>query len=297
MTEAEMILADKTLEARFWAKVDKRGPDDCWNWTANISAGYYGAIKVGGKRGKDLKAHRIQMVWQGIDIAGRVVRHKCDNGLCVNPAHLEIGTQRDNIHDMMERGRNRQPSGSANGNSRLSPDLVRSIKLALANGTTCADVARYFELPHLLIYNLASGRTYKKQSADIVFSKPSSLGSANVNAKITAEIVAAMRRRYRDIQNYAAVAAEFGVRPILARRAITGERWSYVVLGEAPIPERIAIRQYGRRILTDEQAIEVKSASGTGKAVGERYGISKSLVEAIRSGRAYSWINDTEPGK
>lgn len=294
MKESEMVEADMTLSARFWAKVEKRGPDECWNWTGTASAGRYGAIKVGGKRGKDLKAHRIQMIWQGGDIDGRVVRHTCDNGLCVNPRHLRIGTQLDNVQDMMAKGRNRQPAGSDNGKARLGVVAIVAIKEALASGMRCADVARSFGLPHLTVYNIASGKTYKHQAAEIVFSKPGKSGSDHFNAKLTDECVAAMRQRYRSVQNYTAVGNEFGVPSGMARRAITGERWPHVVLGEAPIPERIAIKQYGRRLLTDAQAIEVKKSSGSSTEVGKRFGISGALVLAIRKGRAYAWIDDSE---
>jgi hypothetical protein len=57
---------------------------------------------------------------------GMVVRHKCDNPLCVNPEHLEIGTHADNVRDRVQR--NRSAIGTNNGRAKLNEDLVRYIR-------------------------------------------------------------------------------------------------------------------------------------------------------------------------
>jgi len=95
---------------QFWEKVAipprARG---CWNWTASTDTGGYGAVSVNmglGKR-KLVAAHRFSWLLAHGDVIpqGMVIRHRCDNRRCVNPAHLEIGTQADNIADMDARGR------------------------------------------------------------------------------------------------------------------------------------------------------------------------------------------------
>jgi hypothetical protein len=98
------------LERRFWNKVLKT--DDCWLWTGALNApegtrsGGYGV--VGTTRPKTALAHRV--AWELVNgpiPAGMVVAHRCDNRRCVNPAHLFIGTQKDNVHDMLAKGRQR----------------------------------------------------------------------------------------------------------------------------------------------------------------------------------------------
>lgn len=66
----------------------------------------YGIIKL---EGKNQKAHRVAYTLEHGDIPeGLVVRHKCDNPSCINVAHLELGTQQDNIEDMFKRGRSKR---------------------------------------------------------------------------------------------------------------------------------------------------------------------------------------------
>lgn len=97
------IVKPRTFEERFWAKVDRRGPDECWPWLGAKSLtqrGYYGVLNLG-RRGVGVdKAHRIAYRLAGGVLAPRqVVDHLCRNTLCVNHAHLEaittsVNTQR-----------------------------------------------------------------------------------------------------------------------------------------------------------------------------------------------------------
>lgn len=96
----------KPLADRFWPKVDRRGPDECWPWKAARRAAGYG--KIGrGKSGRGwMLAHRAS--WElahGPISSETLVLHRCDNPPCVNPAHLFLGTHADNVHDMVAKGR------------------------------------------------------------------------------------------------------------------------------------------------------------------------------------------------
>ena len=75
----------------------------CWRWTGTIRDNGYGQIKHGKKI---VKAHRLSYELAcGPITSDDIIRHKCDNRLCVNPDHLDIGTHQDNINDKISRGR------------------------------------------------------------------------------------------------------------------------------------------------------------------------------------------------
>lgn len=91
--------------ARFWSRCEQRG--DCLIWTgATNKPGGYGQIRLGGKLRVIVRVHRLayELTFGAIP-DGLIVRHTCDNTLCCEPGHLELGTQTDNMRDMIERGR------------------------------------------------------------------------------------------------------------------------------------------------------------------------------------------------
>ena len=110
--------------SRFWEKV-KQDDSYCWEWTAYTDRDGYGRFSL---RGTKHRAHRIAVVLSGRDPAGKKVRHACDNPSCVNPDHLMLGSQRDNMDDMVRR--DRQPRGSRNGQAKLTEEQADAIRVS-----------------------------------------------------------------------------------------------------------------------------------------------------------------------
>lgn len=154
------------LDVRFWAKVDRRGPDECWPWTGSTSRGY-GYISPGGPRHMIVPAHRV--AWELANDAsipdGLWVLHRCDNPVCVNPAHLWLGTVADNNRDMFAKGRGwqqvhpeRMVRGERHHNSVLTDIEVREIRDRYESGeTNQSALGREFGVSHSTIQRIVRG--------------------------------------------------------------------------------------------------------------------------------------------
>lgn len=87
---------------RFWTKVDKRSNHECWEWQSCKNKADYGRFSF---RNKSILAHRFMWLIIYGKMPKKHVLHKCDNPCCVNPVHLFLGTNTDNMRDMMNKGR------------------------------------------------------------------------------------------------------------------------------------------------------------------------------------------------
>lgn len=102
------------LIERFWSRIDKHGPipehspelGPCWIYIGHRNTGGYGHINTGRHHGSMVLTHRYSWIlhYGPIQDETPFVLHHCDNPPCVNPAHLFVGTQADNVKDMMAKG-------------------------------------------------------------------------------------------------------------------------------------------------------------------------------------------------
>ena len=127
--------------------------DGCWNWTGTIDGYGYGVIDHCKHR---YRAHVLALQYDGIEIPdGHLVRHKCDNPRCVNPAHLETGTPKDNAQDAVSRGRNSK--GEGHGFSKLTDSAVRQIRSATGSHT---EIGKAFNVSRTTIARIKRGITW-----------------------------------------------------------------------------------------------------------------------------------------
>jgi hypothetical protein len=131
-TRRKIELSEKDI-IRFWAKVDKNGPNGCWLWTAAKLELGYGIFMM--PDNVTLRAPRIAWTLANGPIPGVLdTCHRCDNPPCVNPSHLFLGTRFDNLSDAGTKGRctlQRYPHlalGMLNNSAKLNNDQVRIIR-------------------------------------------------------------------------------------------------------------------------------------------------------------------------
>lgn len=216
-----------TIRERFWAKV-RRG-DGCWEWTAARSAAGYGWFK--GAAGPEL-AHRVAWRLERGEIqAGLFVLHRCDNPRCVRPDHLFLGTNADNMADMVQKGRQsrgeaiaarmrgglhwtvRHPERIARGDrngARTRPDRVAS---GDRNGMRTHPESR------------ATGERHGSRT------HPESVtrGERNGQAKLTEAALSDIRARVANGETQAALAAEYGVSRAAVCLALKGRTWAHAI--------------------------------------------------------------------
>lgn len=167
-----------TFEELFWSKV-KKGPD-CWEWQGGLVAGYG---HISSRKHGYHRAHRLAWtLLRGAIPDGVCVLHHCDNRRCVNPAHLFLGSRKDNAIDMASKGRQHlqrapwkmrgdlnpmrrhpelAPRGSKHGCAKLTEDRVLAIRRSRAAGATNKDLARLNGVSLSAISFITTGQTWK----------------------------------------------------------------------------------------------------------------------------------------
>lgn len=150
-------------------KVHRCPLSGCWLWMGYLTGRGYGHL---GRRrhGKklDYKAHRYSFEMHNGPIPdGLCVLHKCDVRNCVNPEHLFLGTQADNMKDRDLKGRGRAPRGEKHGIAKLSDADVISIRLFLNLGAKQQTIAEAYGVSRKTVSDIKCGRTWHWQM-DIV---------------------------------------------------------------------------------------------------------------------------------
>jgi hypothetical protein len=139
-----MKLTDKQIQ-KFWAKVNIKGIDDCWEWQGALQGMGYGDIKI---NGKTYNAHRISFMLANGYMPRLFILHNCDNRKCINPRHLREGTHLENMFEMRKRGR---------AGKKLTRRDVSEIRQAKG---THREIAKRFNVSHRTIGQVLRRQTW-----------------------------------------------------------------------------------------------------------------------------------------
>jgi len=153
-----MKISEKTKRL-FWAKVTVRDADECWLWgNSTMNSGYGNFWSP--SHGRPVGARQMSfMIEVGAIPEGLCVLHNCDNKLCCNPAHLRLGTKKENTADMFKRGRNPDLKGEKN-HSKLTDEKVMDLRRRWADGESQYSLGRAFGINPSTAYRIASGQRW-----------------------------------------------------------------------------------------------------------------------------------------
>lgn len=145
---------------RFWAKVDKRGPDDCWEWQGAKSGHGYGRLLVDRVLAF---AHRFSYeLHYGSIPDGLQCLHECDNPACVNPKHLFAGTHQDNMDDKKAKGRAKALRGGHSPTASFTNEQAREVRRMYATGEYGqSELGRMLGVSNDTIRQIILGKTYQ----------------------------------------------------------------------------------------------------------------------------------------
>jgi hypothetical protein len=165
------MLFTQADQEKFWSRVDRT--DECWNWTRGKDPDGYGVIQF---RGRQWRAHRVAYILTYGSAGELFVLHRCDNRGCVRPDHLFLGTNDDNMADMVAKGRSKKgatnPShiaggayqqGEKNGRAKITVEQVLEIRHRAAHyyRGVYTDLSREYGISSATVRDIVKGKRWK----------------------------------------------------------------------------------------------------------------------------------------
>ena len=148
----------KLLAGRFISFLFDNGK--CLEWRGSKSRLGYGRFGVATSKCKE--AHIVSYeLFVGPIPKGKIIMHICDNPPCVNPRHLVLGTQKDNVQDMLKKGRGHKIKGEAIKTSKLTVSKVKEIREMHSKGISRKEIAKIFLVSTVQIGNIINNKHWK----------------------------------------------------------------------------------------------------------------------------------------
>lgn len=195
----------------------------CWLWLGGEITGGYGVIQVR-RRGQPTITHRAHRYFyehlKGPIPTGLFVCHRCDNRLCVNPDHLFLGTNGDNIRDMRRKGRGRQV---------LTPSTVDASRIEYLAGYSCQDLALKHGVSVVTMHQALTGDTWNILTTEPPVSKPKHWvhRERQFVSKLTREAAQEIRARAAAGESTNSIALYFQVKAATVRSVLAYRTWAH----------------------------------------------------------------------
>lgn len=150
-------LRNYTAMSRLMQKVHPEPNSGCWLWIGGVNQAGYGVILYGSGEKNGL-AHRLSWrLHKGPISDGLHVLHRCDVPCCVNPDHLFLGTNKDNVDDKVSKGRAKGSIGEENPNATL---CEIDIPLIMKNSLSCKDIGKIYGVSGQTIWRIKNGKNW-----------------------------------------------------------------------------------------------------------------------------------------
>jgi len=218
-----------SVEERFFDFFIPEPNSGCWLWVGSVSDSGYGKFSIGNH--VQVQAHRFSWELHNGDIPeGLFACHKCDVRCCVNPEHLFIGTQSDNLNDMVQKRRDNPARGERNARSRFTEEKIQAIR---SDTRRLRIIAAAYDISISWVTEIKAGRgwrhSYEYNPEEKLRFKRScsfrSRGEDHLSSKLTVEQVISIRNDARGCNK---LAAEYGVSRNSIKRIRNRTAWKHV---------------------------------------------------------------------
>lgn len=240
---------ETTIRGRLLERIIKDVDTGCWVWTGhairpNRNASHcYGVISIWNpetKRGRAETTHRLSYrEFVGEIPAGMCVMHKCDNPRCINPEHLAIGTQTQNMADMYAKGRNGASRGENHSQTKITIAQVKAIRADYAVGATQSSLAAKYGLSKCNVWNIVNFKSWKNvNDSSYKFSAKRAAkkitvarkrGSEHPQSKLGEIEVLKLRDLYASGRfTLKELSKQFGIGLTQTQRIVTRQSWGHI---------------------------------------------------------------------
>lgn len=262
----------KSAKERFYQRVQKT--NYCWIWEGYKSPAGYGVVTI---YGEQHQTHRLSWMFEcGPIPKGMIIMHTCDNPSCVNPDHLKLGTQRDNMHDMWDKGRGNPGHlcGEESPPSKLTD--VDVIKIRLSNELIKV-LAKKFGVSTSTVCDIQKGRIWKHLPYD------ETRAGVNKLHKLTTEDVMAIRNSKESSKS---LALKYGVTTRSISDVCYGHTWKDV----EGFQEVAEIAPSNVKKLTEDGVRFIRSSVETNISLSKKFSVSQQTICDIKKRRSWKHI-------
>lgn len=196
-------------QRRFWKQVDMSGGKDaCWPWLGCDNGNGYGVARLDKRTNH---SHRVAWILSTGEVPNHitVVRHKCDNRICVNPNHLELGTHADNANDRIQRKGDQK--GEHNYAAKFTEEQVFEMRKLAHDGIDGKKIAEKFGASEGIVSLIIRGHSWKHSYDPNLSPKKKYWNRNNSRQLFTPQQIHSMRDRYEHGERITDLTKEFNV--------------------------------------------------------------------------------------